>query len=414
MLLTLIYYAAHYEEGNHVAEYSVLFLSVAAYCFLRALRDSEGKKFYHPPLYGFIYGFGFGACFLIRLSDAAQICCQTFLAAIFLLQARDFRNLRQNVLSFCAGFATILLPFVIYFAAHGALYDALYGILLFNLKYMMCPQAVQFIFPIKVIFSMYHFMPIFIMILIGFFAIRQNPKNRLLQSGIFIGTMLTVMLITLRHSIQYAMILLSFTPILFAVLHESNGVIQEIWHSKHFSFKRILIKISIFLMVIHACILTFYLKTVLLNEQNIWFFIFSAYDKREESLNWNERRNILMLQEIIPDDERNSFVCWGDYCTTPHWILHTGMKPRERLFMNNSWLTRADSQLRREWFGNVRKNLPLWILYGTNPPFLYKTKKYFKSPTEDVEFERLLAEKYSLKGETFIFPQVMKLYRLKE
>ena len=34
--------------------------------------------------------------------------------------------------------------------------------------------------------------------------------------------------------------------------------------------------------------------------------------------------------------------------------------------------------------------------------------------TEDAEFEQLLAEKYSLKGEVYIFPQMMRLYRLKE
>ena len=60
LLIALIFYAAHYEEGNHVEEYSVL------------------KNFFPPPLYGFVYGFGFGACVLIRTSDAAQICCQTF------------------------------------------------------------------------------------------------------------------------------------------------------------------------------------------------------------------------------------------------------------------------------------------------------------------------------------------------
>lgn len=38
MLFTLIYYAAHYEEGNHVSEYALPFLSVAAYCFLLVLR----------------------------------------------------------------------------------------------------------------------------------------------------------------------------------------------------------------------------------------------------------------------------------------------------------------------------------------------------------------------------------------
>lgn len=73
LALTLIYYATHYQEGNHVTEYSVPFLSAAAYCFLRSLKENT-----FPPLYGFVYGLGFGACFLIRLSDAAQICCQVF------------------------------------------------------------------------------------------------------------------------------------------------------------------------------------------------------------------------------------------------------------------------------------------------------------------------------------------------
>ena len=84
MLLTLLFYATNYEEGNHVEDYSVLFLSMAVYCFLRSLKENK-----FPPLYGFIYGFGFGACFLMRLSDAAQICCQVFFDSnIFVAGAR--------------------------------------------------------------------------------------------------------------------------------------------------------------------------------------------------------------------------------------------------------------------------------------------------------------------------------------
>ena len=183
LTVALIFYAAHYEEGNHVEEYSALFLSAAAYFFLRALKNSEGKKFFHPPLYGFIYGFGFGACVLIRTSDAAQICCQTFLVAIFLLQARDFKNLWQNVLSFCAGFAVIVLPFAIYFAAHGALYDMIYGTVLFNMKYTESPLLYQLEsrpIILRMIYSIIHFLPLFIMIIVTAMTLKQNSKSRLL------------------------------------------------------------------------------------------------------------------------------------------------------------------------------------------------------------------------------------------
>ena len=37
LLLTLIYYAAHYEEGNHVTEYTLPFLSAAAFAFSSTL-----------------------------------------------------------------------------------------------------------------------------------------------------------------------------------------------------------------------------------------------------------------------------------------------------------------------------------------------------------------------------------------
>lgn len=81
-LFMLIFYAAHYEEGNHVEEYSVLFLSATTYCFLRSLKENRFAQFY-----GFVYGLCFGGCFLIRLTDSAQICCEVFFD-------RDFSSAR--------------------------------------------------------------------------------------------------------------------------------------------------------------------------------------------------------------------------------------------------------------------------------------------------------------------------------
>ena len=139
--------------------------------------------------------------------------------------------------------------------------------------------------------------------------------------------------------------------------------------------------------------------------------MFPAYDKRAELLNRNERQNVLKLRATIPDAEKTSFAIWGAWNTGAHWILQTDMVPRERLFMNTGQCTKLDPQLRQEYFGNLCRDYPLWILYGTRPDRKPGEPLFW---TEDAELEQLLAERYSLKGEVYIFPQMMRLYRLKE
>lgn len=425
MLLTLIYYAAHYQEGNHPTEYSVLFLSAAAYCFLRALKASEGKKFFHPPLYGFIYGFGFGACFLIRLSDAAQICCQTFLAAIFLLQARDFRNLRQNVLSFCAGFAIILLPFVIYFAAHGALYEFFFGTILFNLKYTALP--LQPFPPITLaIYYGVHFMPFWILIAASLLKISSDRRSRLAWSGLFCGAAILFMLTNFRLFRHYCTIFLPLTPLFFAVLVEFVPIVND-WFFREKIFLRKLVHGVLILLIALYLILcqkryiepfALYLSAADVAEiqkQDLVGVISLLPQKFTTPYDFSDDKNFSSVKDLakmIPVAERNSVVTWGYYCTTPHWVLETNIKPRERLFFLNATFGKIDPAFREEWFGNVRANPPLWILYGVTCEKNSDVElNIFDS---DDELEQLLAEKYSLKGETFIFPQVMKLYRLKE
>ena len=59
--------------------------------------------------------------------------------------------------------------------------------------------------------------------------------------------------------------------------------------------------------------------------------LFIQYEKRFAMSNTTEHEEILKLRSLIPDNEKDFFVCWGDYCNTPHWVIYTDMKPRERL-----------------------------------------------------------------------------------
>ena len=427
-LLVLIHYAAHYQEGNHVEEYSVLFLSAAVYFFLRALKDSEGKKFFHPPLYGFIYGFGFGACILIRASDAAQICCQSLLVAIFLLQARDFKNLLQNFLSFCAGFAVIFLPFVIYFAAHGALYEMFFGMIIFNMKYSAV-QLQEIPLDVKLTYFALHFMPVWILIVASLSKILSDKKNRLARSGLFCGVMILIFLLNIRLFRHYCIILFPLAPIIFAVLADLLPSVKNFFFAKK-NFLQKFVLVAVVIPVIVGCeiyvaiccahyIAPFKLYiseegVAEIQRQDLAGILFLTPTKLdlEPDLDYEKFSTVEELAKLIPDAEKNSVVTWGYYCTSPHWVLETNIKPRERVFFLNRTFGIIYPPFREEWFDHIRKDYPLWILCGVDPE--KNSDGLMEFPIEDSDLEQILEEKYSLKGEVFIFPQVMKLYRLKQ
>ena len=402
--LTILYYVAHYWEGNNCGEYAMPFLALSTFCFLKTLKISAGEKIC-PTLYGFIYGVGFGACVLLRTANAMPICCYVFLTAIFLIQAHDFKGLLKNFLSLSAGFMVIVLPFVIYFAAHGALYDMLYGTILFNVSYAT-QGKIEYEFAMRLEAGVIHLMPMILLIFFGTLLLVRDRKNKLAWSSIFVGAMMSILLMNLRLYIHYYMVVVPVMPLLFAALEPLRKICKETFAEPHSTFKKLSVAIIVLSVASYACVCCMNYSLAPIK------YFSTQYISAEKKFYNEEVQGIRQLQSVIPEDERKSFACWGNHFSTSHWILITDMKPRERFFMNNSSTALIDPAQKDEWLRNVRKSPPLWILYGIN-----ETPKKFYLIDEhrpDSDVEKLLAEKYTLRGETLIYDQVMKLYRLKD
>ena len=398
--MTILYFAGHYWEGNNAGEFTLPFLSVSTYFFLRYVTAEK----ICPPLYGFIYGFSFGGCVLLRASNAMPTCCYAFLTAIFLLQAREFKNLLQNFLSFCAGFAVIVMPFVIYFAAHGALYDMLYGTILFNLSYTAQWKFGYETTTLIKVFAI-HLMPAILLIFFSAISLMRDVQNKLAWSGLFVGAMMSLLLTNLRLYIHYYMIVAPIMPLLFAVFNPLRKVCWEVINSPHPSLKRFLCKVAVISLWAYsvACYAD-YSSRVATN-------LNSELLSQEEKIFREEVSDILQLRSLIPESERQSFACWGNFFSTCHWILVSDMKPSERFFVNNSVSALFAPQEKARWLQHVDDSSTMWILYGTSKD---KKEIYFlDDQRDDPDVERLLAEKYTLRGEILIYDQIMRLYRLK-
>lgn len=413
MVLAIIFYAAHYQEGNHLEEFTVAFTAAAMYLFLRGLKADE-----FPAAVGLIHGVGFGACLMIRASDAAQICCQMFLLMVFTLREGDLPTLRRNVLNFCAGAATIVLPFVIYFVAHGALSEMIYATFLFNAMYAVSVPHDLSAAATELFFAV-HIMPLFVLLTMSAVKIFSGARDRLTWSIFFVAAMILLMMINLRTFRHYCLLILPLMPFVFVVLRDVRRTLKR-WFLREKNFLQKFIHVTIvlpatllFVVYVGICNFVYVLPLKMyatidgvakIYRQDLRGELFILpRDDESDFVGVEKFSSAEDLARLIPPDERNSVVMWGVYCTTPHWVWRTGIKPRERIFFQNSTFMRIDPALRAEWFANIRREEPRWILRG-----LFKEHENSSDP----ELERLLTERYSLVGATFIVPQVMELYRL--
>ena len=402
-----IFNATYYLDGNRTEEWSLPFLMAATYFFLRGLKE---EKFSCPPLVGLINGLGFGACVLLRTTNALPLCCVTFLSAIFLLQTRQFKTLLRNVVNFCAGFAIIVLPFVIYFAAHDALYDALYGTILLNTKYTAQRGAFllnHLYLDEYVAHVVIHFMALYLMIVASAADLIKN-KSRLALSGLFCGAMLLVLLFRSSPYRGYCALITPLLPIAFAVLADLSKNIRAILKTEGFSPQRTLCRILIVIVMLYPLLLTHQLnmKFIGINSKSL-----AQYD-------FQQRIDMLRLAKIIPPEERNSVMFWGEGTHVSHRILITEILPCCHFFSNVKAFANVDPNVKCEWLDLARANLPRWMIYCApvsefSGDYLDDWTKHFRQ-NRDPDVERLLHERYNLVGEMETYMDSLLLYRLKD
>lgn len=403
-IFMLIFDAMYYLDGNRTEEWSMPFLMVATYFYLRGLKE---ERFSCPPLVGFIYGLGFGACVLLRTTNALPICCYVFLSAIFLIRANDFKILLRNAINFCAGFVLIVLPFVIYFAAHGALYDMLYGTILLNVTYSA--QRSSFLITHLDEFATYiviHFMPLFLMILTCTIELAIN-KSRVAISGLFCATLMLIMLMKSSPYQGYCALITPLLPMFFVVLAKRMKNFSALSTVKGLSFKRMAYKSLIIMLIIYSLIPG---NVIISHLRNINSDFMTKYIR-------NEITDMQRLAEHIPPEERSSVMIWSEGLHASHWILATGIFPRCRFFNNVKAFANVDPNVKREWLEIARDNPPQWIIYSAHISEFSDEEtsawiKYFRQ-NRDLDVERLLQDGYNLEDEMETYMDSFMLYSLK-
>lgn len=203
-LATLAFFAGVMDESALTEDFNVPLLMISAYLIIRYLQGVKDKVG-HPYKMAFVHGLTIGVSLLLRITNCIALC--GFLACIgaYLLIKKKYRNFWRNIGAGIAGFCVIVLPFVVFFAAKGALYDFAYGTILFNLDY--AGEAVSHsLDEWKTIFT--YLIPVLLCI---FLALEQNPLTR---NTILMGAAPSIIMMARSYLYpHYYIVLLPFVPI---------------------------------------------------------------------------------------------------------------------------------------------------------------------------------------------------------
>lgn len=139
-LLTLtvcfVHIAVLTERGDTVGEYALPFLTASFYgLFLWVRRLIKTDVCTLPPLWGWFMGVTVGVCLMLRTTNALALCGGVAFIGIYGLFRGEWRNVLLNAGALLAGILTVVLPFALYFYAHDAFFDFLYGTFLYSIQY---------------------------------------------------------------------------------------------------------------------------------------------------------------------------------------------------------------------------------------------------------------------------------------
>ncbi len=133
--LSFLFLAATFMCGNLTEEYCLPADALCLYLALRLFAGNWDGKADNPPAYAFVYGVCSAYTAWIKITHGALIFGVVLYFTCSLLWRKKFKRLFQNAAAYLAGIALVTVPIVIWFTAHDALGDMLFGTFIAPLRY---------------------------------------------------------------------------------------------------------------------------------------------------------------------------------------------------------------------------------------------------------------------------------------
>ena len=302
----------NFVPGNFTEEYMLPFMFISFYLYLKWMNSD---KDYHNPYYALFYGVSFGFALMTRVTNSLSICIIVLLILIKLIINKQWKNILYNALCFLVGVLIMVVPFCVYFASKGALYDMWYATLFYNFDYTS-NSGLTFEYTLK------DFVLLIRMTFPGVLAVLVCllnviiRKNRVSLMWLVTAIPSTTFMFMLDRFANYSLILLPFLYISFLEIHDLFDNSRQ----------RKLIIILIILLLTASSVVKVS-KMYRLNNRN------NKLEKEKYST---------LLKEIPEDELNNHFVALDPFVD---FYLEEDIKPCCKYFIFQNWQSSNSDKL---------------------------------------------------------------------
>lgn len=337
--ITMIYLAYPLANGNLSEEYSLPFIFLSLYLFLKDLQKGE-----NPTVrYSVIYGICMGVLLFIRANNAVTICGIVLFWVLELCYEKKIMVLLQNIIAGIAGIAAVTLPVCIYFAAKGSLQEMFFATFQFNMKYS---SRTNFLATFTQKSVLVHMVILFAPLIMAAFVFIHNDFSMRFRLAIELILLLNFLSMFLGFGYNhYFMIEMPIVQIM---------VILEL---KILQYKRTGRKPdricrsarTTAVSIVLAVYLVLFIRIICVNVRD--YYISGAVTK--------EYATVQEMCKEIPDEEKNSVL---GYEIPARYYLIGNILPCYKYGILQSFWSEVDPEIMQEYVAYLENQSPKWLL----------------------------------------------------
>lgn len=329
--LQTLFAAPFWASGDTVSGYLLPFMSCSWWLIARWIRSDAAEC---PPKWAFAFGVTFGFCVMSRMLDGIAVAVPCLYISIMLVWKRKWKNLAECAVLCAAGAALVCVPFVAYFATHGALDEMLYGTFGMGASYFA--ETYQTDMLENIMTGAVLIVPALSLLAAAAEEEWSRPKSYIvLFTCANCEAVLFCRLSISRYYISYAPAACLASVMAYQSIRTSRG-------------RKVAVCTGIVLAVMFA---------VPAGKVSC-----KTYDaKRIDSS--HDDAYVAEAMSRIPSAEKDSLTFWGTY---PKYYITYDVQPKMRYFAGQPWNILSISGIEKEFEKDFEKNATKWLIVNTS------------------------------------------------
>lgn len=309
-----------YGVGGLTETYCLPFLMWSIYFIVYFMKNVDEKE--HNKWFAFFYGITFAVCLLTRVTNALVLCCTIFIVLLILVKNKQWKNIIENIIFFVIGTILICLPFIVYFIRKQALYDMVYGTIIYNVLYATGSQQ-HFVLLDYLKEIIYYLHLFFVAAFVGIVHAKYCKKDKAL-SYLVVFTSFCCIAFQLM-SLMYTHYMIAYIPILFVAIGLLKDLLLNIKAKK------------LMIVVLSICGVLLAFKSIRIYQD--------SYITQTSNDRILFREDACQIKNIISDKDKDSVIA---YNVAPYFYLATDLQPCYKYFIAQDWQSSASSSMRKE------------------------------------------------------------------